>query len=73
MKLREKLQACLDEAVRNGEAAGYNLLILRNGQELCYVESGLADVAGERKISRDSIFRLYSQIYPALKDVFHGR
>ena len=64
MKLREKLQACLDEAVRNGEAAGYNLLILRNGQELCYVESGLADVAGGRKISRDSIFRLYSQTKP---------
>ena len=64
MTLKEKLTACLEQAVENHEAAGFNLLVLRNGKTLCYAEAGYADIASGRKIRRDSIFRLYSQTKP---------
>ena len=44
MTLKEKLTACLEQAVENHEAAGINLLVLRNGKPLCYAEAGYADI-----------------------------
>ena len=64
MTLKEKLTACLEQAVENHEAAGFNLLVLRDGKTLCYAEAGYADIESGRKIRRDSIFRLYSQTKP---------
>ena len=64
MTLKEKLTACLEQAVENHEAAGINLLVLRNGKPLCYAEAGYADIESGKKIRRDSIFRLYSQSKP---------
>ena len=64
MTLKEKLTACLEQAVENREAAGFNLLVLRNGKPLCYAEAGYADIESGKKIRRDSIFRLYSQTKP---------
>ena len=63
-KLTERLNACLGQAVENREAAGLNLLVLRDGEELCYAEAGMADIETARPIRRDSIFRLYSQSKP---------
>lgn len=64
MGLKEKLTVCLERAVENHEAAGYNLLILRDGEELCYAQAGKADIQSGKPVSRDSIFRLYSQTKP---------
>ena len=64
MGLQEKLTACLEQAVANHEAAGINLLVLRDGAELCYAQAGKADVESGKPIARDSIFRLYSQSKP---------
>ena len=64
MTLKEKMTACLEQAVENREAAGLNLLVLRNGKPLCYAEAGYADIESGKKIRRDSIFRLYSQTKP---------
>jgi CubicO group peptidase (beta-lactamase class C family) len=64
MGLKEKLTVCMERAVENHEAAGYNLLILRDGEELCYAQAGKADIQSGKPISRDSIFRLYSQTKP---------
>ena len=64
MGLSEKLTACLERAVENHEAAGINLLVLRNGAELCYAQAGKADPESGKPVSRDSIFRLYSQTKP---------
>ena len=64
MGLNEKLTACLEQAVANHEAAGINLLILRDGAELCYAQAGKADIGTGKMIARDSIFRLYSQTKP---------
>ncbi len=64
MNLDAKLTACLERAVENHEAAGINLLILRDGKELCYAKAGKADTGSGKPISRDSVFRLYSQTKP---------
>ena len=62
--LKRKLTDCLEQAVQNNEAACLNLLILQDGEEMCYAEAGLADREGGRPVRRDSIFRLYSQTKP---------
>ncbi len=64
MNLQEKLTVCLERAVENHEAAGINLLVLRDGEELCYAQAGKADIASGKPVARDSIFRLYSQSKP---------
>ena len=64
MSLQDKLTACLEQAVENREAAGINLRILRDGEEICYAQAGMADIASGKPVARDSIFRLYSQTKP---------
>ncbi len=64
MELREELKACMDRAVAAKEAAGYSLLIRQGERELCCLESGMADIASGRPVTRDAIFRLYSQTKP---------
>ena len=64
MSLKEQLTACLERAVENHEAAGINLLVLRDGEELCYTRAGYADMESGKPVERDSIFRLYSQSKP---------
>lgn len=63
-ELTTALQAVLDRAVAAGEIAGANLLILRRGEELLYVQSGLADREAGRPYTRDTIARLYSMTKP---------
>ena len=43
MSLQTTLTACLERAVENHEAAGINLLVLRDGEELVYAQAGMAD------------------------------
>ena len=64
MSLQKKLTECIERAVENKEAAGINLRVLRNGEEICYAEAGMADIAAGKPVKRDSIFRLYSQSKP---------
>ena len=62
--LTEKLTACMEQAVRNNEAAGVSLLIRRKGGDMAFAAAGWANRAAEKPIRRDSIFRLYSQSKP---------
>ena len=64
MSLQEKLQNIMQQAVDNCEVAGVNLLVEQDGQEVCYCQAGMADREGNRPMSRDTIFRLYSQSKP---------
>lgn len=64
MTLREKLTGTMEQAVDNCEVAGVNVLVEHNGEELCYCQAGKADVEENRPMSRDTIFRLYSQSKP---------
>ncbi|MCR4657454.1 MAG: beta-lactamase family protein [Lachnospiraceae bacterium] len=64
MSLKNSCQKCLDDIVANKEAAGVNILIRRNDEDLLYAQSGYADISTERKIERDTIFRMYSMSKP---------
>ena len=64
MTLRQQLENCLQEAVDRQEAAGISVLAWQKGKKLCYAQAGLADIAAKKPISRDAIFRLYSQSKP---------
>ena len=62
--MTEILKAIADKAVQNGETAGINVLVLKNGEELAYCESGWRDLENHIPMTRDTIFRLYSQTKP---------
>ena len=64
MELKSSIEACLKQAVDNMEAAGISVLVRQHGKDLCYASAGLADIASQKPVSRDSIFRLYSQSKP---------
>lgn len=64
---KEKLQRVneiIDEVVEQKEIAGMNILIRQHGKEQYYYEAGFADMAGEKPLKRDTIFRLYSMTKP---------
>ncbi len=64
MSLKEKLQSVMEQSVKDCEVAGVNLLVEKDGEEICYCQAGMADREENRPISRDTIFRLYSQTKP---------
>ena len=61
LMLKDKLTACLQEAVDRQEAAGISVLAFMKGRELCYAQAGMASINEQKPLARDSIFRLYSQ------------
>lgn len=62
--LEHKIHEVISRAVDNREAAGYNVLIRKDGEQIAYAEAGYANIAAKAPIQRDSIFRLYSQSKP---------
>lgn len=64
MSLSEKLLSIMEKAVCDQDVAGMNLLVEKDGKEICYCEAGMADREENKPIRRDSIFRLYSQSKP---------
>ncbi len=54
----------IKSAVDNGDVAGANVLVLKNGEEKAYAQYGYADIENQKLIERDTIFRLYSQTKP---------
>lgn len=64
MSLQEKLHNAMKQAVDDCEVAGVSLLAKQEGEELCYCQAGMADIEENRPMSRDTIFRLYSQTKP---------
>ncbi len=59
-----KIDAILKEVTDSGFAAGTSCLIMENGEEAYYGESGYIDIEKGIKVKRDSIFRLYSMSKP---------
>lgn len=64
MELKNKLERIMAQAVETCEVAGVNLLVEKDGEEICYCEAGFADVEKGRPMRRDTILRLYSQSKP---------
>ncbi len=62
--MQKLIMETIKRAVENGETAGANVLVIKNGKEKAYCEYGYADIEGGKKINRDTIFRLYSQTKP---------
>lgn len=60
----ERLGELATEMVETGYVAGVNCMVLQHGRELAYYEAGYRDVAGSKKMTRDTIFRLYSMTKP---------
>ena len=61
---KQKVQAVLDRAIANKELAGASLLVRKDGEEVLYLERGVADIDKGTPIRRDHIFRLYSMSKP---------
>lgn len=59
-----QLQGILDEMVDTGFVAGVNCLVLKDGIEQSYYESGYQDIASGKRLNRDTIFRMYSMTKP---------
>lgn len=59
-----RLRETLRESIANNELAGASLLLREKGQEILYLEDGLADRENGLPITRDTIYRLYSMSKP---------
>ena len=62
--IMEQLQKVMRESVANYDVTGVNLLVEKDGRELLYCQEGMADRENDRRMSRNTIFRLYSQTKP---------
>lgn len=60
----ERLAEILEESAAKQEIAGANLCVIQKGKEVYYTQVGYADIAGNRKMQRDTIVRLYSMTKP---------
>lgn len=60
----EQIQKVMRESVENSEVTGVNLLVEKDDREIIYCQEGMADREKNRRMSRDTIFRLYSQTKP---------
>ena len=61
MDLKAQLESVMRQSVENCEVAGVNLLVEKDGEEICYCEAGMADVERQRPMRRNTILRLYSR------------
>lgn len=64
MGIQQGMQAVLQRAVREREVAGANALVLHHGREIAYVQDGFADIAAQKPIQRDTVFRIFSMTKP---------
>lgn len=62
--LQEKLYDIIKKSIDGGSTSGANLLVLKDGQEAVYCEYGYRDLENKIPMTRDTIFRLYSQTKP---------
>ena len=64
MQLKEKLLGVMEQAVAECTVAGINLLVEKDGEEICYCQAGMADREEGRAMDRNTILKLYSQSKP---------
>ena len=62
--IKERLQQVMDASVAKGETPGCLLMVIKDGEEQVYLESGYADIETKKPVSREDIFRLYSMSKP---------
>lgn len=62
--MQDKIYSAIKTSVDSGSTSGVNVLILKNGKEAAYCQYGFRDLENKVPMSRDTIFRLYSQTKP---------
>ena len=62
--MKQKIQEAMQRFIESGGCAGANVLIVKDGKEQVYCECGYRDLENQVPMSRDTIFRLYSQTKP---------
>ena len=62
--LQENIYSIMKKAVDEGDIAGANVLVIKEGEEKLYCEYGFRDIENKKPVTRDTIFRLYSQTKP---------
>lgn len=60
----DKIQKLLERAVAEGDNMGCSALVLKEGKEVAYCQAGYADREADKKIERDSMFRIFSMSKP---------
>lgn len=63
-EIKKQLQTIMDQAVKDNQIAGMNMMVIKDGQEEAYLQCGYADKANGKMIERDTIFRLFSMTKP---------
>ena len=56
--IKKRLQQVMDASVAKGETPGCLLMVIKDGEEQVYLESGYADIEAKKPVSRDNILRL---------------
>lgn len=62
--MQNKIYETIKTSVDSGSTSGVNVLVLKNGKEAAYCEYGFRDLENRIPMTRDTIFRLYSQTKP---------
>lgn len=62
--MEQLLRDVINRSIEAKEVAGVNLFVVKDGKEICFLSEGMANVEEEKKMERDTIFRLYSQTKP---------
>lgn len=63
-KCQQQMEAAIQKGIKSHHIAGMNLMVLKDGEEILYMEDGMKDIETGEKIARDTIFRLYSMTKP---------
>lgn len=62
--MEQKIREAMKRSIESGSCAGANVLVVKDGKEQVYCEYGYRDLENQIAMSRDTIFRLYSQTKP---------
>ena len=62
-KLKE-IHEIMQEMTDKEYVSGVSCMVIQHGEEQCYYETGYRDIAAGRKMTRDTIHRLYSMTKP---------
>lgn len=60
----KKIPSIFNNYIQQKRVAGANILIYQQGKEICYYQSGKADIENNLDFKRDTICRLYSMSKP---------
>ncbi|MFR2215272.1 MAG: hypothetical protein ACLS61_16425 [Ruminococcus sp.] len=51
-EIKKQLQMIMDQAVKDNQIAGMNMMVIKDGQEEAYLQCGYADKANGKMIER---------------------